>query len=134
MGIHRFLTHVSSDCVDLISKLLAYNPEERLSSKQALSHPYFKELVEQEAKIAKMSLNSFNPINLMKSFHNSNDSQSEIKSTDGSHYQNNPNLKTIKKTDKVSFLPDIKVNIIFDGNKNRSDSDDSEGDMVIILF
>lgn len=78
-----------------------------------------------------MSLNSFNPINLMKSFHNSNDSQSEIKSTDGSHYQNNPNIKTIKKTaDKVSFLPDIKVNIIFDGNKNRSDSDDSDGDMV----
>lgn len=79
MGINRFLTHVSPECVDLISKLLAYNPEDRISAKQALSHPYFKDLVEQEAKMAKMSLNSFNPVTLMKSFHNSNDSQSEIK-------------------------------------------------------
>ena len=34
---------------------------------------------------------------------------------------------THKKFDKVSILPDIKVNIIFDANqKNRSDSDDSD--------
>jgi serine/threonine protein kinase len=79
LGIQRFLTHVSYECVDLITKLLAYNPDERLSAKQALSHPYFKDLVEQEAKMSKMSMNNFNPINLMKSFHNSNDSQSEIK-------------------------------------------------------
>jgi len=36
----------------------------------------------------------------------------------------------MKKSEKVSFLPDIKVNIIFDGNqKNRSDSDDSDGEV-----
>jgi len=59
-------------------KLLVYNPDERLSSKQALSHPYFKDLVEQENKMTKMSMIGFNPImNFMKSFHN--DSQSDIK-------------------------------------------------------
>ena len=40
----------------------------------------------------------------------------------------------MKKSDKVSFLPDIKVNIIFDGNqKNRSDSDDSDGEVNLII-
>jgi len=59
-------------------KLLVYNPDERLSAKQALSHPYFKDLVEQEGKMPKMSMVGFNPIkNFMKSIHN--DSQSDIK-------------------------------------------------------
>jgi serine/threonine protein kinase len=79
LGIARFLSHIKSDCVDLIMKMLVYNPDERLSAKQALSHPYFKELVEQEAKMGKASLIGFNQINLMKSFHNGNDSQSDIK-------------------------------------------------------
>jgi hypothetical protein len=60
-------------------KMLVYNPDERLSAKQALSHPYFKDLVEQEAKMGKASLIGFNQMNLMKSFHNGNDSQSDIK-------------------------------------------------------
>jgi serine/threonine protein kinase len=79
LGISKFLTHVSSECQDLIQKLLLYNPEERYSAKQALAHPYFKELTDQEAKMAKMSLNNgfSNPNNFMKSFHN--DSQSLIK-------------------------------------------------------
>lgn len=41
----------------------------------------------------------------------------------------------MKKSEKVSFLPDIKVNIIFDGNqKNRSDSDDSDGEVIYSIF
>jgi serine/threonine protein kinase len=39
--------------------MLAYNPEDRYSAKQALSHPYFKDLVEQELKLSKMSSNNF---------------------------------------------------------------------------
>lgn len=53
------------------------------------------------------------------------------KSTDNSHYQNNPNIISHKKFEKVSILPDIKVNIIFDANqKNRSDSDDSDAEVI----
>jgi serine/threonine protein kinase len=77
LGISKFLSHVSSECQDLITKLLAYNPEERFSSKQALNHPYFKDLVEQEIKLSKMSSNNFNKQNLMISFQN--DSISFIK-------------------------------------------------------
>jgi serine/threonine protein kinase len=41
-GLAKMLSHVPSDCADLISKLLAYNPDERLSARQALRHPYFR--------------------------------------------------------------------------------------------
>merc|ERR1712032_893180 len=59
---------------------------------------------------------------------NGNDSQSDIKSTDGSHHNQNPNAISLKKFEKVSILPDIKVNIIFDAQKNKSDSDNYDSD------
>jgi len=59
LGVSKFLAHVSSECQDLIQKLLAYNPEDRYSAKQALSHPYFRDLIEQELKLSKMSSNNF---------------------------------------------------------------------------
>jgi len=125
LGISKFLSHVTAECQDLILKLLCYNPEERYSAKQALNHPYFKEMVDQEQKLAKLSTNQFNPANFMKSFHN--DSQSFIKSTDDT--QNQINLKnTQRKADKVSYLPDIKVNIIVEANQKKNDSDDSDNE------
>jgi renal tumor antigen len=41
-GLAKLLAHVAPDCADLIAKLLAYNPDERLSARQALRHPYFR--------------------------------------------------------------------------------------------
>jgi serine/threonine protein kinase len=80
IGITKFLSHVSTECQDLISKLLIYNPEERYSAKQALNHTYFKDLVEHEIKMSKMSQNNFKNQNLMLSFNNNNnDSMSFIK-------------------------------------------------------
>ena len=35
-GIAKMVPHVTPDCVDIISKLLAYDPEDRLSARQAL--------------------------------------------------------------------------------------------------
>lgn len=55
IGINKFLSHVSNECQDLISKLLAYNPDERLTAKQALSHSYFKDLKKQDDKLLKTS-------------------------------------------------------------------------------
>ena len=44
-GIAKMIPSVfSKDCTDIVCKLLAYDPEERLSARQALRHPYFKEL------------------------------------------------------------------------------------------
>lgn len=49
-GIDRLVPNASADCIDLIKKLLAYNPDDRLSARQALRHPYFKDLREAEKR------------------------------------------------------------------------------------
>jgi serine/threonine protein kinase len=35
---------IEKDALDLMRKLLCYDPAERLSAEQALEHPFFKEL------------------------------------------------------------------------------------------
>lgn len=49
-GIAKLIPHVNPECTDLVTKLLAYNPDDRLSARQALRHPYFKELREAEKR------------------------------------------------------------------------------------
>eukprot|EP00193_Tetraselmis_chui_P016064 CAMPEP_0177794184 /NCGR_PEP_ID=MMETSP0491_2-20121128/25503_1 /TAXON_ID=63592 /ORGANISM="Tetraselmis chuii, Strain PLY429" /LENGTH=453 /DNA_ID=CAMNT_0019316809 /DNA_START=392 /DNA_END=1753 /DNA_ORIENTATION=+ len=53
-GIEKLIPHVKPECIELITKLLAYNPDDRLSARQALRHPYFKELRDQEKRAAAM--------------------------------------------------------------------------------
>lgn len=49
-GLAKMLGHVHPHCADLISRLLAYNPDERLSARQALRHPYFREAREADKR------------------------------------------------------------------------------------
>ena len=46
-GVFKLLPHYP-EAADIISKLLIYNHNHRLSAAQALKHPYFKELREEE--------------------------------------------------------------------------------------
>ena len=49
-GISQLIPHVAPECQELIAKLLAYTPDDRLTAKQALNHPCFKEFRTQEQK------------------------------------------------------------------------------------
>lgn len=53
-GIRKLLPHdhVSDECIELIEQMCAYDPDERISAKQALRHPYFKQLREQDKRQA----------------------------------------------------------------------------------
>ena len=50
-GINQLIPHISPECQDLISKLLIYNPDERMTARQALNSPYFKDLRAQDSKV-----------------------------------------------------------------------------------
>jgi len=49
-GLHKLMPQYPEAC-DIISKLLIYNHNHRLSASQALKHPYFKEFREEQTQL-----------------------------------------------------------------------------------
>ena len=49
-GIDKLIIHMSEEARDLINKMLIYNHEERITCREALSHPYFREISEEFVK------------------------------------------------------------------------------------
>lgn len=49
-SISKMLSHVSLECIDLIEKMLVYDPEKRATPTSARNHPCFKEIREQEMR------------------------------------------------------------------------------------
>lgn len=52
VGIPQLIPHASADAIDLIVKLLKYDASERITAREAMRHPYFKDVREAEAKQA----------------------------------------------------------------------------------
>ena len=105
-GIKRLLPNASNECIDLIQKMLIYDPEKRITAKQALNHPYFKDLYEQEQR-KMMSLND--SISFIKGADDSmfmNKKPIKRDSNGMSNYNINNNNNTNKKE---TILPNIKV-------------------------
>ena len=46
IGIAQLIPHASPECVDLMMKMLAYDASERITAREALRHPYFREVRE----------------------------------------------------------------------------------------
>lgn len=49
-GIEYKLKKESPDCIDLLKKMLTYDPEKRINSAQALAHPFFNEVIDDSTK------------------------------------------------------------------------------------
>ena len=105
-GFKQYLRHVSNECIDLIKNMLIYDANKRYTAKQCLNHVYFKDLVEQELKLSKMSLVNFRQ-NLNNALIMSMNDSSFIKIEDSQAV----NIKTIGKTNNNNdiYLPEIKI-------------------------
>ncbi|KAI8788044.1 MAPK/MAK/MRK overlapping kinase [Biomphalaria glabrata] len=51
-GIERLLTHVSPEAIELIYLMCTYDPEERITARQALKHSYFKDMRDMEKRMS----------------------------------------------------------------------------------
>ena len=140
--------------VDLISKMLIYDPDLRPTARECLNHKCFKEFVQQEIKNAKKSqLNFYQNSILMKSFNDSisirNDDSIQIINLNNNNtnnnyginnYNNSKTLKTKKEAsisnmsfknanDKYNYknilLPLIKLNNINEDSKGEDSFNNS---------
>ena len=48
MSINDIYPAASDDCIDLLKKMLVFNPSTRITINEALEHPYFDEIREKE--------------------------------------------------------------------------------------
>ena len=146
IGINRYLTHVSPNIVDLINKMLIYNPDLRPTARDCLNHECFKEFIEQDLKRAKQSqMNFYQDSILMKSFNDSisiknEDSIQIINLNNNVNYNNSKTLKTKKEASnsnmslkngnnkynyKNILLPALKLNNISEDSKGEDSFNNS---------
>jgi renal tumor antigen len=53
VGIAQLVPHASADCVDLLTKMLKYDASERITSREAMRHPYFRDIRDVEMSQSK---------------------------------------------------------------------------------
>jgi serine/threonine protein kinase len=122
-GFERYLTHCSDLFIDLLKKLLVYLPDERLSAKQALQHPYFQDITDN--KYYSQFLITSDKSNLL-SKNILNESLSMIKSVDDSQgniqkMKNvNNNLEKMERFEKYGSNNKLSnINIMTMGSSNN---------------
>lgn len=79
IGIPQLIPHATPDCIDLIVKLLKYDAAERITAREAMRHPYFKESRDSEAKTLSESANLGSGANISASSTMSNANTDIIK-------------------------------------------------------
>ena len=126
-GFEKYLSHCNELFINLLKKLLVYNPEERFSAKQALQHNYFQDITDNQYNNQYFVSNQQNNL-LAKNI--GNDSLSMIKSVDESPPPNlqkiknfnNNNLEKYGSNNKLSNINILNKgssnNLIMNGNNN----------------
>jgi serine/threonine protein kinase len=93
VGIPSLLQHVSAETADLIVKLLKYDAAERISAREAMRHPYFRDIREAEQKKGQQQQ--------QQPSDNSRDLTASMKASQGN--DNNTSSNKPKQSTKVEF-------------------------------
>ncbi len=117
-GFEKYLSHCNELFIDLLKKLLVYNPDERLSAKQALQHIYFQDITDNKY-YNQYFIGNYQKNSLIKNI--GNDSLSMIKSVDDSP-GNNHKIKGItnKLSNKNMLNKGSSNNLMINNNQNNS--------------
>ncbi|XP_072031525.1 MAPK/MAK/MRK overlapping kinase-like [Amphiura filiformis] len=121
-GIEKLLPHASKESIELIYKLCTYDPDERISAKQALKEPYFKELRDADKRKHQMMKLEKNKSEDAQSEHQSTNSVDDaskshiIKTKDVDYLQPRRRRKSKRFHDGNSFLPKVPTSKIHGGN------------------
>jgi renal tumor antigen len=141
-GIAKLIPHVSPECLDLIEKLLAYNPEDRPNAKEAMKHVYFRDLYEKDKAAQHSSIHAGSSYvrgaSQMSSDGNSDTQSQGENSNNVSHHSTNPNynqpgnsniIRNKKKlrTDKMR-LPELGTNIQIHHKNSILNSEESDNE------
>ena len=57
-GIRTLLPHVTQDCISFLLSMLAYDPDDRITSREALRHVFFKDVQLSSPTIENLEKNS----------------------------------------------------------------------------
>ena len=99
--LSKLIPHASPEAVDLMDKMLSYDPNKRITSRQALQHPYFTNLREKE-KIAPQ-------VTITGKTSNSIRAGPETKSKPLPHLRSNHPSKTIQSLQKSQVAQKSQV-------------------------
>jgi renal tumor antigen len=118
-GFEKYLNHCGDLFIDLLKKLIVYNPEERLSAKQSLQHNYFQDISDNPYYSQYYISNQQNNL-LDKNI--GNDSLSMIKCVDDSPPNNLQKIKSFNSNNMEKYGSNAKlsnINILNKGSSNN---------------
>jgi renal tumor antigen len=120
-GIEKMLAHTSPECVDLLKRMLTYDPEHRISAEEIMNHEYFKDMHDAERKRdfhSTMSSARLSPS--LKQLQNDSD-KSTLSYHEKEHYPTQPQKKKTKKLKEIyggtnNKFPSLNVNLKVEGS------------------
>lgn len=113
-GFERHIMHASASCRDLITKMLAYKCEDRISARQALKHSYFKDLVIQEKPLRVFP----SPLGNTDESAGEDEKTGLVLPTIKTSKKSDSNLKTVKSYKTFNYkIPSITKKIVLENRK-----------------